>query len=120
MEYLKKNAEYFEKKAIEALDEEPKFVLFFTEQALQLYLKYILAKKLGDYPKTHKLKVLLNEFGKLNKEVELFIKKYELVIDLLEEAYITSRYIDKTYSKRSADEAIKMLKEFKEVFKEWL
>jgi len=120
MEFLKRNAEYFEKKAVEAVDEEPKFVLFFTEQALQLYLKYILAKKFGDYPKTHKLRILLRELAKLSNKVTSFIEKNELILDLLEEAYITTRYIDKDYSKDSAKEAIRVLKEFKAVFKEWL
>lgn len=40
MEFLKENAEYFEKKAVEALKEKPRFVLFFAEQAIQLYIKY--------------------------------------------------------------------------------
>lgn len=34
MDFLRRNAEYFEKKAVEALDEEPKFALFFAEQVL--------------------------------------------------------------------------------------
>ncbi len=50
MEFLKENAEHFERRAIEALKERPRFVLFFAEQAIQLYIKYILAKELDDYP----------------------------------------------------------------------
>ena len=39
--FLKENAEYFEKKAKEAyLEKRYKFVLFFVEQSIQLYLKY--------------------------------------------------------------------------------
>ena len=87
-DFLKKNAEYFEKKAKEAFEEKAyKFVLFFAEQALQLYLKYILFRLIEDCPKTHKPKILFEELGKIN---------------LLEEAYITSRYLDKEYSEKSA------------------
>ena len=88
MEFLKENAEYFEKKAIEALKEKPRFVLFFAEQAIQLYIKYILAKELEDYPKTHKLKVLFEELSKI-------YERFADYIDLLEEAYITTRYLGK-------------------------
>ncbi len=88
MDFLGRNAEYFERKAVEALDEEPKFVLFFAEQALQLYLKYLLAKHIGDFPKTHKIRVLLSELGKVERKVGGFVKKHELILDILEEAYI--------------------------------
>lgn len=68
MGFLKDNAEYFEKKAFEALEEKPRFVLFFPEQAIQLYIKYILAKEFGDYPKTHKISLLFEEFSKITED----------------------------------------------------
>ncbi|WP_456330148.1 HEPN domain-containing protein [Archaeoglobus sp.] len=120
MEFLKENAEYFEKKAIEALKEKPRFVLFFAEQAIQLYIKYILAKELDDYPKTHKLKVLFEELSKISEEAKDFYERFADYIDLLEEAYITTRYLGKEYSMKSAENTLKVLKEFKEVFKKWL
>ena len=100
MEFLKENAEYFEKKAVEALSEKPRFVLFFAEQALQLYVKYILAK--------------------VNDNAKRFYEENADVFDLLEEAYITARYLGKEYSKKSAERALNLLKKFKEEFKEWL
>lgn len=120
MEFLRENAEYFEKKAKEALNEKPRFVLFFVEQSIQLYIKYILAKAFEDYPKTHRLKVLLHEFLKIDKKAEEFYEEYAEVIDLVEEAYITARYLGKEYSEKSAKMALEMLERFKEVFKDWL
>lgn len=120
MEFLRENAEYFEKKAREAVNEKPRFVLFFVEQAIQLYIKYILAKVFEDYPKTHRLKVLLHEFSKIDEKVEKFYEDYADVIDLVEEAYITARYLGKEYSEKSAKKALEMLERFKEVFENWL
>uniref|UniRef100_A0A7C3MA68 HEPN domain-containing protein n=1 Tax=Archaeoglobus fulgidus TaxID=2234 RepID=A0A7C3MA68_ARCFL len=120
MEFLKENAEYFERKAIEAIKEKPRFVLFFAEQAIQLYIKYILAKELGDYPKTHKISLLFEELSKIAENAMEFYEKYAEYFDLLEEAYITTRYLGKEYSFKSAENALKVLKEFKEVFKKWL
>ncbi|MEM4478246.1 MAG: HEPN domain-containing protein [Candidatus Korarchaeum sp.] len=52
MEFLRRNAEYFERKALEAFEEKAYgFAVYFAEQALQLYLKYILAKEVGDSPR---------------------------------------------------------------------
>lgn len=120
MEFLKENAEYFEKKAIEALKEKPKFVLFFTEQALQLYIKYILAKTMDDYPKTHNLRVLFQILSKFDSKALEFYDEHSDVLDLIEESYITARYIGKEYSIKSAKRAIDVFKKFKEVFKKWL
>ncbi len=75
MGFLKENAEYFEKKAFEALREKPRFVLFFTEQALQLYVKYILAKEFDDYPKAHDLRVLFQELAKIDDRAEKFYEE---------------------------------------------
>jgi hypothetical protein len=45
---------------------------------------------------------------------------YAEYFDLMEEAYITVRYLGKEYSKRSAEKVLAVLKEFKEVFGKWL
>jgi len=120
MEFLKENAEYLERKAFEALEEKPSFTLFFAEQAIQLYLRYILAKELGDYPKTHKFSILFAELSKIVKNAAEFYERYAEYFDLMEEAYITVRYLGKEYSTRSAEKVLAVLKEFKEVFGKWL
>ena len=64
--FLKRNAEYFEKKACEAIDEGAYgFSMFFVEQALQMWIKYILAKNVGDYPKTHRFSILFEALSKV-------------------------------------------------------
>lgn len=86
-------------------------------------MKYILAKRVGDFPKTYRIKVLLSELGRIEEireRVKEFVEEHELVLDLLEEAYVTSRYLDKSYSRRSAEQAVKALRDFKEALKEWL
>ncbi|BBL45831.1 DNA-binding protein [Nanobdella aerobiophila] len=119
--FLEENAKYFEEKAKEAYKEgKYKFTLFFTEQALQLYLKYILYKKFEEYPKTHKLKELFEISKNINSKFIDFYNENSDVIDLIEEAYITSRYLDKEYSEKSAKKSIELINKFKEEFKEWI
>jgi HEPN domain-containing protein len=72
--------------------------LFHIEQALQLCLKYKIYERYGDFPKTHSLKLLLAEVGGQ-------IPLDPVVIDLLEDAYIGSRYLPVRYSQESARRA---------------
>lgn len=121
MEFLKRNAEYFEKKAREAFQEGMYgFTLFFTEQAFQLYIKYILVKEIGDYPKTHKFSILFNALESIVKEAREFYLKYSEIFDLLEDAYITVRYLGREYSSKTAEKVLKLLDRFKEVFRDKL
>ena len=108
------------KKAKEGMKEKPRFVLFFVEQSLQLYIKYILAKALDDYPKTRSLKILFYELSKVDKNANEFYENHADVMDLVEEAYITARYLGKEYSEKSAKRALEMLENFKEVFRKWI
>ena len=121
MEFLKENAEYFEKKAFEALKEGAySFVLYFTEQAIQLYVKYILVKEVGDYPKTHRFSILFKALNIVTDNAMEFYEEYSDVFDLIEDAYIAVRYLGRKYSTKSAERAIKLIEEFKKVFKQWL
>jgi HEPN domain-containing protein len=69
--------------------------LFHAEQALQLYTKYLIYK-LGDFPKTHLLRDLLDKVLELYGAVcnlDDFLRRRSAVVALLEHAYITSRYL---------------------------
>ncbi|MCD6494132.1 MAG: HEPN domain-containing protein, partial [Archaeoglobaceae archaeon] len=79
------------------MKEKPRFVLFFTEQALQLYIKYILAKTMDDYPKTHNSRVLFQILSQFDSKAVEFYDEHSDVLDLIEESYITARYIGKEY-----------------------
>lgn len=116
--------EFLKKRALEMLTLAGKafelgmynLALFNCEQAIQFYLKYLLAKRVGEYPKTHSIDVLLSELREVGAELP---ELPDMILDLLEEAYITSRYLPKNYSKetamnilRFAEDYIRRLSEF--------
>ncbi|MCD6209170.1 MAG: HEPN domain-containing protein [Thermoproteales archaeon] len=84
-------------------------VLFHVEQFLQLYLKYLLFRKIGDYPRTHSLIRLIKDVIKVYKEesVEKLLQENMETLYLLEEAYITSRYLPRQYDKEIAERMLK-------------
>lgn len=89
---------------------------FNIEQFCQLYLKYKLLKKVGEFPKTHSIRDLLIELGKVtNKrnEIEKFLKSNISVIKNLENAYITSRYIPIEFEKWEVEEMLKFARNFR-------
>jgi len=92
-EFLKKNADEFLKNA-EYLMEKGVLNLaaFNIEQAVQLYLKYLLAKKIGEFPKTHSIKRLIFECSKFCRELGRILKENINTIGEIEVAYISSRY----------------------------
>ena len=92
-EFLKKNADEFLKNA-EYLIGRRVFNLaaFNIEQAVQLYLKYLLAKKIGEFPKTHSIKRLIFECSKFCRELEKILRENINTIGEIEVAYISSRY----------------------------
>jgi len=86
-------------------------VAFDLEQATQLYLKYLLFRKLKQFPPTHSLRELLKAVGKVyrkEKEVEKLIQKNIHLIADLEQAYISSRYLPAEFSQNQ----VKELKDF--------
>ncbi len=115
---LKDKAELFKEEAYEAF-EKGRYTLvpFFVEQAIQLYIKHILFKKFGDYPKTHNLRILFEELNKI-LDVKNFIYKNDDIIDLIMTSYIEARYTPMEYSRKSAEKSLKFLEEFLEVIKD--
>jgi len=67
-------------------------VLFHIEQFAQLYSKYLLYKRIGDYPKTHSLLRLLSNLARIYGDCGLrdFIDNYLKGLYLLEEAYMNT------------------------------
>jgi len=82
-----------------------------------LYLKYLLYLKLGDYPKTHSITRLLKDLRRIYREevLEDFYEENLEMIHLLEEAYITSRYLPREYDGDIARRALKFAKKALEV-----
>ncbi len=120
-EFLKERAKDFYKLAKRNLHEGFYNVSAFEiEQACQLYLKYLLFKKVGDYPRVHFLSTLLEELYKATEDerIKVFLEKHNLEIQSLESAYLSSRYLGKEYNRLEAgslvnfaDSLIKFLEE---------
>jgi len=89
---------------------------FHIEQTLQLYLKYILAKVIGYFPKTHSLTKLFRELSKIDEDFMRFYQENEIILKDIEDAYILSKYFPREYS----ESEVKALDRFKERFKRWI
>lgn len=94
-------------------------VLFHVEQSIQLYLKYLLYRKMGDYPKVHSIVRLFKDVARIydSKELNDFLNRNLEAMYLLEEAYISSRYLPREYDKEIATRILKVGEEAIEVFK---
>ena len=84
--------------------------MFNAEQALQLFLKAKILAKGIEFPKTHEIRKLLEFLSKLeNKTLELS-KEDERILEMLEEAYISSRYLPFSFSEEEAKKTIEFVK----------
>lgn len=113
-EYLKENADKFLENA-EYLFGNGTYNLsaFNIEQAMQLYLKHLLAVKLGDFPKTHSLKRLFMEMKDICLEAyEIFEDNINTVGDI-ESAYISSRYFPTEFLQKEVSNMLRIAKEIR-------
>lgn len=119
-EFLKSNALKFLEIANYLFEKgDLNFAAFNYEQSAQLLLKYLLWKKIGDYPKIHSLQKLIDECVKLiepDDRVEVLkkLKETETII-LLEEAYLASRYFDVQFNRISVENMKKFVYQLKEI-----
>lgn len=121
-EILRRRAESFMRYAVDGFNRgDYDLVLFHVEQAIQLYAKYLLYKKLGDFPKTHSVVRLLKDLAKVYESGELdnILGSNIELLYLLEESYITSRYIPREYDPEIALRALNLGNKLLEVFR-WL
>ncbi|MFN4228165.1 MAG: HEPN domain-containing protein [Candidatus Ratteibacteria bacterium] len=120
-EFLKERAKEFWERGIEDL-EKARFNLsaFDFEQAIQLFVKYLIGKKVGDWPKTHYFSDLIRELSSVynNKRILTFFSENEIFFSDLEDAYFTSRYFDKKFSKNLVRNILEKCKEFLKVIEE--
>jgi len=118
-EFLKKRAKEFWQRAKEDfLKARYNLCALDTEQAVQLWLKYLIFLKAGDFPKTHYFERLIDSLSDIynTSSVKEFYKANILQFSSLEDAYLTSRYLPKEFSK---DEAEKLM-EFAGTFLKFL
>jgi HEPN domain-containing protein len=75
--------------------------VFSLEQSLQLFLKATLLGVGADYPRTHSIRRLLELLTEVTGRSELreLASRYSVELGALEDAYISSRYIPRIYTK---------------------
>ena len=90
---LRRRSKAFLERAIDSLNSgDYDIASFLSEQAVQLYLKSLLLEKLGDYPRTHSISILLSiikEIPSCDRLMEL-LERSRTEIRLMEDAYIAS------------------------------
>jgi len=90
--------------------------IFSLEQALQLFLKAKVMAQGVDYPRTHSVRALLEillDVVPENKKsaLKVILENYLLELGILEDAYITSRYVMREFTKQEAAKLTKAVKE---------
>lgn len=103
--FLKQRADRFLKEGRRLLEEKVyDLAAFNLEQSAQLFLKYTLFLKLGDYPRTHSLRRLLTQLSMADKvfrsKIEHFLAEKIETVSNLEDAYLTSRYLPKEFTEK--------------------
>jgi len=90
--------------------------IFDLEQAAQLYVKARLLEEGVAYPRTHSIRRLLELLASVKDDERLkkVIKEYAVELKLLEEAYISSRYVASDFSE---DEVIEVKKVVEEIMR---
>ena len=89
---------------------------FFSEQAVQLFIKAELLRVIGDYPRTHHVRFLMSKLlevltGEKRKGLEEYVRVSRAKLSELEDAYLMSRYTTKTYTREDAEDIIDLAKE---------
>lgn len=94
-------------------------VLFHVEQFIQLYIKYLLYRRIGDYPKSHSIVRLMRDLARVYGDESLneFIGGNLETLYLLEEAYISSRYLPREYDAEIASRILRFGEKILEVFR---
>jgi HEPN domain-containing protein len=91
--------------------------VFNVEQSLQLFLKAKLLEFGVDFPRVHSLRKLFLLLGQVLDKVDVF-KVFEndrsIEFASLEDAYITSGYFPRDFSKGEAERLLKFLEEVTE------
>ena len=91
-----------------------------VEQAAQLWLKYLIFLKAGDFPKTHYFETLIDSLAHIySSSIKKFYKDFILQFTSLEDAYLTSRYLPKEFSKEEAEKLTEFTNELFKVLEKF-
>ena len=113
---LKRSKEFLETAEYQTSKGFYDLAIFSLEQALQLFLKSKTLAEGIDYPRTHSVRSLLEILSDITPEnkkpiIKSTLKNYLLELGMLEDAYITSRYVMREFTKREAEKLTKAVKE---------
>jgi HEPN domain-containing protein len=100
-ELLRSRAESFLRNAQRLIEEgEADIAVFSLEQYCQLILKYKLLVYTGSYPRTHSIRQLIRELGRVDSRILVLVSDVKNLhyVARLEEAYISSRYLPYKYT----------------------
>jgi HEPN domain-containing protein len=89
---------------------------FNLEQSLQLFLKAKLLENGMEYPRTHSIRTLLQLLSDIVGEkyrdiLKNMLDKYLLELGILEDAYISSRYLVREFKKEEVEKLRKAVEE---------
>ncbi len=114
---LRKRAERFLVDAkLDLESKEYDVALFHIEQALQLFLKARILSFGVEFPKTHEITKLMQIVKQLGiKDIEKIAKENKEIIELLEYAYISSRYLPFSFSESDAKKALEFVEKVRDI-----
>lgn len=86
---------------------------FALEQCLQLYLKAALLFHGMDPPRTHSIRRLLEYLYAVSEKPEIreIMERYAVELSLLEDAYITARYVPKEFTRGEVERLLRVVEE---------
>jgi len=108
-ELIKRAVHFYKVSVYDISAERYDIALFHLEQAVQLALKAYLLKTLGDFPRIHSIKDLIDLCE--NQCLKKLADELWFVIDILEDAYIGGRYFIRRYSVREYEAGKKFVEE---------
>jgi len=120
---MKEEIEILKERALQAFDSSKDMFkkgyydwsIVMLEQALQLLLKYYLAKELGYFPRTHELEKLFREAGHLNDRILEFFQRNLNAIRVISDSYIAGRYLPRRYSREDVADKFHIFESLKEI-----
>lgn len=116
VEKLKKHADRFFENAISDYKTRNYDVAMFNlEQAAQLYIKSKILSFGVQFPKIHQLKKLLIFLKKLGEKGVDNILKDSTILETLDFAYISSRYLPFSFTKKDVEKAIKFVRKLRKI-----
>ena len=113
---LKRSGDFLETAKYQVSEGFFDLAVFSLEQALELFLKAKVLAEGVDYPRTHSVRALLEILSQLVSEnkksaVNGILESYLLELGVLEDAYITSRYVMREFTKGEAEKLTLAVKE---------